>query len=150
VSKPKSTLKSKLISDLDVFRSCTTRQLREIAGLCDCLEVPAGTVLCREGSRARQCMVIAIGSASAAIGAETIGTVVLGSIFGHRTIIYGESAAATITTLSAARLLAFSTRDFLTLAIGNPKLAPGIQKHIHAPDPLLHPRPVGTVVAIGS
>jgi CRP-like cAMP-binding protein len=127
------------ISNLDLFRSCNRRQVRVINGLCDSLEVARGRILCSQGSPTRQALVIIAGTASAAVDGEFIGTVVPGSLLGHRTVLYREPARATVTTTTRAQLLVFSARDFLALAIGDPALAPSVRKQTEAADPLLHP-----------
>ena len=130
--------KTDLISSLDIFRSCGRRQLRVISSLCESLELPRGAILCRQGSHTPQCIVIVAGSASAAMDGETMGTVVPGSLLGHRSILYREPVPATVTTTTPTDVLAFSARDFLTLTVGNPALAPAVRELAVAADPLVH------------
>ena len=148
MSSPPKTSKITLLSGLELFRACTGQQLEEIASLCDTLQLPAGALLCSQGSRARQCLVIVAGSALASVDGETVGSVVRGTLIGHRTILHAEPSAMTLKARSVTDVVVFSRRDFLTLAIGNPSLVPQIEERILAPDPVAHPA-AGRLVTAG-
>jgi CRP-like cAMP-binding protein len=137
-----------IISSLDLFRSCNRHQLQVVSALCDRLELSAGAVLARQAERTLQCIVIVSGSASAAIDGEPVGTVVLGSLLGHRSILYREPSVATVTTTSTTQILVFPLREFLTLAVGDPTIAPAVGERAQSPDPLLHPAVGDQVLAL--
>ena len=65
-----------------LFEGLSRKQLAQIARLSDDLDVPAGTVLCREGSRGEEFFVVD-GSAEVSRDGKRIATVSAGEFFGE-------------------------------------------------------------------
>jgi CRP-like cAMP-binding protein len=80
-----------------LFADLSRRQLVQIARLTDDLEVPAGTVLCKEGSRGREFFVILDGEVSVARAQKQIATLGNGEFFGEIALLEPVKRTATVT-----------------------------------------------------
>ena len=49
------------LSEVTLFRRCDRKELKHLAGVADEVSLPAGAVLCQEGTLARECFVLVTG-----------------------------------------------------------------------------------------
>ena len=95
-----------------LFEGLSRRQLVEIARLTDDLEEPAGTVLCKEGSRGREFFVITDGEAVVTRGGKRLATLGEGDFFGEIALLEPVKRTATVTAETPLRFFIISDRAF--------------------------------------
>jgi CRP-like cAMP-binding protein len=95
-----------------LFSGLSRKQLDHIARLSDDLEVPAGTVLCQEGSRGREFFVIVEGKAKVTRANREIATVGSGDFFGEMALLAHANRTATVTATTPLRFFMVSDRAF--------------------------------------
>lgn len=107
---------------VNLFESCSSRQLRAIARIAEVQEVPAEEVLARTGEPGDRFFVIVDGSARIEVSAQNQGRISPGAFFGEMSLLDGEPRSATVIADTAMRLLVISRRDFVTLLREVPSL----------------------------
>jgi CRP-like cAMP-binding protein len=130
------------LAEIELFRRCTRRQLREVAQLTTEIDAPSGAVLCREGETGRECFVVRWGHASVSIGGDQVATIGPGDLFGELALLDGQPRVATVTTTSDMRLVLLSRPDFDRLLQTMPDVSRRILQtvgaRLRAADTLLH------------
>jgi len=112
-----------LLSSVDLFRGCSKSELRHLASITTVVEVPAGTVLCREGEAGAECYIVATGEAVVSIDGEDIDRVGPGGFFGEMALLDGGPRVATVTAATDMELLNLSRRELSTALTAVPGLA---------------------------
>jgi len=107
--------KVELLRHVPLFDRCSKRELREIAGIADEIQVPAGKSLAVEGASGREFMVVADGSAEVRRGGRKINLLGAGDFLGEIALITGKKRTASVTTREPTRLLVLTERDFRRL-----------------------------------
>ena len=107
--------KVELLRHVPLFDRCSKRELREIAGIADEVQVPAGKSLAVEGASGREFMVVADGSAEVRRGGRKINLLGAGDFLGEIALITGKKRTASVTTREPTRLLVLTERDFRRL-----------------------------------
>jgi CRP/FNR family transcriptional regulator, cyclic AMP receptor protein len=95
-----------------LFEGLSNRQLVQIARLTDDVEVPAGAVLCEEGSRGHEFFVIINGEAAVTRGGKHLATVGEGEFFGEIALLEPVTRTATVTAVTPLRFFMVSDRAF--------------------------------------
>ena len=95
-----------------LFEGLSRRQLVALARLTDDLEVPAGTVLCAEGSRGHEFFVITDGEATVTRGGQQLATLGSGDFFGEMAVLEPVRRTATVTAATPLRFFIVSDRAF--------------------------------------
>jgi CRP-like cAMP-binding protein len=83
--------------------------------LTDDLDVPAGTVLCREGSRGHEFFVIIEGEAEVTRGGKRVATLGSGEFFGEIAVLEPVTRTATVTAATPLRFFVVSAQAFTAL-----------------------------------
>lgn len=109
-----------------LFEGLNRKQLRQLAQLSDDLSVPAGTVLCREGSRGREFFVILDGEAAVTRAGRTVATLGPGEFFGEVALIERVERTATVQAASPLRFFVISDQAFGELLAADP----GVERKI--------------------
>lgn len=124
---------------LEVFRSCTDREVSRILSLADQIPVAAGHVIIRWGERTRDFYVLLEGKASVTRGTQILGVIGPGDYCGELAILDPAPRSATVTMVTEGTLLAFGQREFLALLDEMPhvnhKLLGGLAHRVHELDP---------------
>ena len=105
-----------------LFEGLSRKQLAHLARLSDDLDVPAGTVLCREGSRGREFFVIIDGEAEVTKGGRHIATVGPGDFFGEIALLERVNRTATVTALTPVRFFVISDIAFQSVLDTDPTI----------------------------
>jgi CRP-like cAMP-binding protein len=105
-----------------LFGGLSRKQLAQIARLSDDLDVPAGTALCREGSRGQEFFVIIEGEAEVTKGGRHIATVVPGEFFGEIALLGRVERTATVTAVTPLRFFVISDRAFHSVLDTDPTI----------------------------
>lgn len=95
-----------------LFEGLSRKQLADLARLSDDLEMPAGTVLCKEGSRGQEFFVIVDGEAEVSRAGKRIATLGPGDFFGEIALLERVNRTATVTAISPVRFFIVSDRAF--------------------------------------
>ncbi len=116
------TQKIDLIKRAPLFARCTRRELAEIAGLADEIDLPEGKDLIRQGERGREFFVLLEGEAEVRRDGETVETMRAGDFFGEIALVSKVPRTATVTATSPVRALVVTDRDFRALLEHTPQI----------------------------
>jgi CRP/FNR family transcriptional regulator, cyclic AMP receptor protein len=105
-----------------LFEGLSRRQLIRVARLSDDLEVPAGTVLCKEGSRGQEFFIIVDGEARARRDAEDLTTFGAGDFFGEIALLEPVKRTATVTATTPLRFFVISQQAFASVLSTDPQI----------------------------
>jgi voltage-gated potassium channel len=121
--KAKHTTHTDLLSQVELFRGCTKKELAAIASTTVAVDQPAGAVLCRQGSIGTQAFVVVDGKAVVSIDGIDVADVGPGSFFGEMALLDGGPRVATVTAATPMQLLVLSRPEFNRLILDVPKVA---------------------------
>jgi len=105
-----------------LFEGLTRKHLVEVARLTDDLEMPAGTILCREGSYGHEFFVIIDGEAKATRDGQELTTFHAGDFFGEIALLERTRRTATVTAVSELRCFVVSQQAFASLLHADPTI----------------------------
>jgi CRP/FNR family transcriptional regulator, cyclic AMP receptor protein len=111
----KKNAKVELIKRVPLFAGCSKRELEEIAGIADEIEMPDGSALTREGATGHEFLVLVEGSADVKRRGRKVNTLRSGDFLGEIALITGAPRTATVTTTKSSRMLVITARDFKAL-----------------------------------
>ena len=120
--KLRQNAKIALIRKIPLFRHCTARELGEIAGIADELDLKEGTELTKEGKPGREFFAMVEGTADVLMGGKWINSVHQGDFLGEIALITGRPRSATVTATSPVRVLVITARDFRRLLEHSPEI----------------------------
>jgi len=120
--------KLKLIKKVPLFQGLSKRELAQVSGLLDEIELPAGKTLTSEGESGREFVVLVEGTADVTQDGEVVNRLGPGDFLGEIALVTGEPRTATVTTQSPARLLVMNAASFRLLLHD----APGIKQRVVA------------------
>lgn len=106
-----------------LFAACTDKQLQFIAGRVDELDLPAGTVLCREGQSGGDFFVLLSGTAEVSAGGKPIRTLREGEFFGEIALLDNGPRTATVAVKEPARALVLGPAQFRDILHQNIEIA---------------------------
>jgi CRP-like cAMP-binding protein len=118
--------KIELLKQVPLFSRCNKKQLAAIATLADLIDMPAGKLLVREGSRGRDFMVIVDGAVNVSRQGHKINALGPGDFIGEMALISGAPRNATVTTTRPSSLLVVTERQFWDLL----EQTPGMQMSV--------------------
>jgi CRP-like cAMP-binding protein len=105
-----------------LFEGLSRKQLGHLAPLTDDLDVPAGTRLCREGTRAKEFFVIVEGEATVTRGGKLVATIGAGGFFGEIALLERVVRTATVTAATPLRCFVVSDQAFNALLETDPSI----------------------------
>jgi CRP/FNR family cyclic AMP-dependent transcriptional regulator len=114
--------KVELIKRVPLFAGCSKRELAEVAGIADEIEMPAGSALTREGATGHEFLVLVDGSAEVKRKGKTVNQLGSGDFLGEIALITGVPRTATVTTTRPSQMLVITARDFKALLRRMPSL----------------------------
>jgi len=104
--------KIELLKHVPLFSQCNKKQLAEIASLADLVDVPASTLLIREGAVGREFMVIVEGAVEVRRRGRKVTELGPGDFIGEIALISKAPRNATVITSKDSLLLAVTDRQF--------------------------------------
>jgi CRP-like cAMP-binding protein len=110
------------LSTIWLFSTCSTRDLRTIRRALEEVAVPAGRVLCEEGTIGREFFLIVEGTASVKRNGRKIATLGPGQYFGELALLDRRPRSATVISDTEMRLLILGQRQFNGLLDAIPAL----------------------------
>ena len=109
-----------------LLADCSRRQLKAVARITEVIEVPAATVLARQGQPGNEFYLIVDGSARVEVSARKRARLGPDAFFGEMSLLDGGERSATVIAETPMRLLVIKRRDFTTLLREAPELTQGI------------------------
>lgn len=94
-----------------LFQSVSHRGLRAIVSAATEVDVPAGTVLVREGDHGRELYVILRGTAEVIRGGRRLRELTPGEFFGEMALIHPSPRTATVTARTDMRVMILDARE---------------------------------------
>jgi CRP/FNR family transcriptional regulator, cyclic AMP receptor protein len=110
------------LKESPLFEGLSRKQLAHLAQLSEDLDMPAGTVLCKEGSPGREFFVIVDGEAEVTIGGQHVRTVGPGEFFGEIALLARANRTATVTAVTPLSFFVISDRAFNSLLNTDPTI----------------------------
>lgn len=95
-----------------LFDGLAKKELTELARATDELAVPAGTVLCREGSLGSEFFVVVSGTADVTRDGKLLATRSSGDFFGEIALLATTKRTATVTATTDLRCFVLTSRAF--------------------------------------
>jgi CRP/FNR family transcriptional regulator, cyclic AMP receptor protein len=111
------------LSQVQLFRSCSKRELARIAALSNEVDIDAGTVLMRQGDTGQECFVIEKGKAKATVRGKKSRIMGPGECFGEMALLHAAPRSATVTAETDMNLIVLGSREFWTLLEDVPRVA---------------------------
>lgn len=111
------------LAEVPLFSRLTAKEREQVRSLMTDLDVPAGTVLARQGATGHEFFVILSGTASVDRDGEHLADVGPGDFQGELSLLDGGPRTATVTTTSPMRLMVMSQVEFTTLLETAPMIA---------------------------
>lgn len=105
-----------------LFEGLSRRQLAQVARLTDDLDAPAGTVLCKEGSRGQEFFVIINGEATVTRGEKQVATLKSGDFFGEIALVEPVQRTATVTATTPLSFFVISKQAFNSVLHTDPSI----------------------------
>jgi CRP/FNR family cyclic AMP-dependent transcriptional regulator len=111
------------LSEVQLFSACSKRDLARIAALSTEIDVPAGTVLMRQGEPGHEAFVIEKGKARATVRGKKSSLMGPGEVFGEMALLHSAPRSATVTAETDMNLVVLGSREFSTLLEDVPGVA---------------------------
>jgi len=115
--------KADALARIDVLAGASPRQLREICRLTTQVQLPAGSVLCTQGTRGREVFLLIDGHVGVSRDDLPVAVACSGSIIGELAVLDRTVRSATASALSEVNALVLSTAEFDGLLEGFPAVA---------------------------
>jgi CRP/FNR family cyclic AMP-dependent transcriptional regulator len=114
--------KVELIKKAPLFSECSRKDLNEIAGIADEIDLREGKELTKEGRPGREFFVLVEGTADVKKGNRRINKMAAGDFFGEISLITQRPRTATVTATSPVRALVITDRSFRSLLEHQPEI----------------------------
>jgi CRP/FNR family transcriptional regulator, cyclic AMP receptor protein len=115
--------KLELIGSVPLFAGCSKKDVAAIATIADEIDIPAGTVIVKEGERGREFFVIVEGSTRVTRKGRKVADLGAGDIVGEMALVSDLPRNSTVTAATDLRLLVVIDRDFRRLLRDVPSIA---------------------------
>jgi CRP-like cAMP-binding protein len=115
--------KVELLSRAPLFQGCSKKELGEIAGIADELDLRDGAVLIREGERGSEFFVLVDGTVRVTKSGRRLRDLGPGDWFGEIALISDVPRTSTVTATSPVRVLVVTDRAFKGLVHRVPSIA---------------------------
>jgi len=115
-----------LLKTVPLFRECSKRQLRSIAGICETFDVPGGTVLTRLGEPGEEFFLIIDGTVHVDVSPRRQVRLGAGEYFGEMSLLDGEPRSASVVAEGPLRLLVIRRPSFQKLLDNTPGIGRGL------------------------
>ncbi|MHB8438741.1 MAG: cyclic nucleotide-binding domain-containing protein [Acidimicrobiales bacterium] len=118
--------KMELLAQMDLFSTCSQRELGQVATATVPASFPAGAILTRQGQSGGLAFVIAEGRAKVQRQGKTLARLGPGDVVGELSLIDGEPRSATVVADSDVEVLEISAEDLNRLL----RKAPSVQRKL--------------------
>jgi CRP-like cAMP-binding protein len=111
------------LSGIPLFAGTGRRELQRIAQLTTGVWLPASEVLCRQGTRAREMIIVQEGLATVHMDGRQVGVLVPGDFFGELPLLSGQAYTATVMAATPTHVLILTRAEFSSLLEDAPVVA---------------------------
>ena len=111
------------LAGISLFSTVDRGRLHRIAGCCTEVRLSTGQVLCRQGGRAREVLVVEKGFAAVQVDGRTVGELTPGDCFGGLAALAAQQCSATVRALTPMRVLALTRAELCAVLEIAPELA---------------------------
>jgi CRP/FNR family cyclic AMP-dependent transcriptional regulator len=111
------------LASVSLFSTCTKKELQAVARAGDQLVLPAGKVLCEQGTLGREAFVIMAGSAEVRRNDKKVATVGPGTCVGELALLDHGPRTATVIAESEVTALVIGVREFASIIDEVPSIA---------------------------
>jgi CRP/FNR family transcriptional regulator, cyclic AMP receptor protein len=118
--------KVELIKGVPLFAECSRKELGEVAGIADEIDLREGKELTKQGKPGREFFILVEGTADVKKGNRRVNRLGPGDFFGEISLIRHTPRTATVVATSPVRTLVITERSFQTLL----EHQPGIQNKV--------------------
>jgi CRP-like cAMP-binding protein len=118
--------KVELIKGVPLFAECSRKELGEVAGIADEIDLREGKELTRQGQAGREFFILVEGTADVKKGSRRVNRLGPGDFFGEISLIRHTPRTATVVATSPVRTLVITERSFQSLL----QHQPGIQNKV--------------------
>jgi CRP-like cAMP-binding protein len=118
--------KVELIKGVPLFAECSRKELGEVAGIADEIDLREGKELTKEGQAGREFFILVEGTADVKKGSRRVNKLGPGDFFGEISLIRHTPRTATVVATSPVRTLVITERSFQSLL----QHQPGIQNKV--------------------
>lgn len=106
---------TELLREVALFSGCTAKELSKIARLTTQIELPAGSILAKEGKPGFECFVIADGKAKVTLRGRKLAILGPGDIVGEMALLDSGPRAATVVAEDDMKVYVLDPREFATM-----------------------------------
>ena len=114
--------KTELISRVPLFAHCSKRELSEVAGIADEIDLREGKELTKQGAPGREFFVLVEGTADVVKNGRKINSLGAGDFFGEIALVHQSPRTATVKATSPVRALVVTERNFRRLLQEMPEI----------------------------
>jgi CRP-like cAMP-binding protein len=107
------------LATVELFSTCTRRELRIIAALCTPMTVRPGFVLTTQGGKGLECFVVLTGRARVTVDGEEIASLGEGECVGEMALLDGGRRSATVTAETTMQVYVMTRSEFRQVLDGN-------------------------------
>ncbi|HEX2434375.1 MAG TPA: cyclic nucleotide-binding domain-containing protein [Gaiellaceae bacterium] len=118
--------KVELIKGVPLFAECSRKELGEVAGIADEIDLREGKELTKQGQAGREFFILVEGTADVKKGSRRVNRLGPGDFFGEISLIRHTPRTATVVATSPVRTLVITERSFQSLL----QHQPGIQNKV--------------------
>ena len=118
--------KVELIKGVPLFAECSKKELSEVAGIADEIDLREGKELTKQGGVGREFFILVEGTAEVRKGTRRVNMLGPGDFFGEISLIRHTPRTATVVATSPVRTLVITERSFRALL----EHQPGIQTKV--------------------
>ena len=111
------------LASVPLFSACSKKELQAVARASDEVDLPAGKVLCEQGTIGREAFIIVTGTAEVRRNGRKVADVGPGSCFGELALLDHGPRTATVTATSDVTVLVLAAREFAALLDQVPPIA---------------------------
>jgi CRP-like cAMP-binding protein len=111
-----------LIKGVPLFADCSKKELAEVAGIADEIDLREGKELTTQGKPGREFFVLVEGEADVKKGSRRINRLGPGDFFGEISLVRQTPRTATVVATSPVRALVITDRSFRTLLQHSPEI----------------------------
>ena len=115
-----------LIKAVPLFSECSRKELGEVAGIADEIDLREGKELTKQGQSGREFFILVEGTADVKKGSRRVNRLGPGDFFGEISLIRHTPRTATVVATSPVRTLVITERSFQSLLTHQP----GIQNKV--------------------
>jgi CRP-like cAMP-binding protein len=114
--------KTELIARVPLFAHCSKRELGQVAGIADEIDLREGKELTREGAPGREFFVLVEGTADVVKNGRKVNSLDAGDFFGEIALVHDSPRTATVKATSPVRALVITERNFKRLLDEMPEI----------------------------